>query len=265
MNPITYALNHVKQVIPKEILNRVFISQQNYNFVIPVSLDSRIREEVINPVVMVDCNIIAGVETWIRLNGIPRENPDPFTFIYRIPKTVTQGRSIISALSVSFGEGAVIGATNLIPVRGNSLQDAGAGLLHSSNPIPMISTAKCQLIGENVVAIMDNMALPTNIFLRCWLENDSEMNHINPRSYLDFARLVEYAVKRYIYTNAIIPMDMGELFAGSQIGRFKETIDGYSDAHEMYVTAREEWGRVASLNDFESHRRHLQAMIGGLW
>lgn len=265
MNPISYALNHLRQVIPSEILRQVFMSRINYNYDLSVSLDTRIREEVIFPVVMFDCNLIGGLETWIRLLGLPREQVDLFTHIYRIPKTMTQGRSIISALSVSYGEGAVVGATNLIPVRGNSLLDAASGLLSSSNPIPMISTAKVQLVGENVVAIMDNLALPTNIFLRCWLENDTEMNHINPRSYLDFARLCEYAVKRYIYTNAIIPMDKGELFAGSQLGRFKEIIDSYSDADEMYFTAREEWGRIAALNDFESQRRHIELITGGLW
>ena len=135
MNPLSYALNHLRQVIPAEILRQVFMSRVNYSFDLAVSLDTRIREEVLLPVVMLDCNLVGGLETWIRLAGMPREQVDPFTHIYRIPKTATQGRSIISALSVSYGEGAVVGATNLIPVRGNSLLDAASGLLSSSNPI----------------------------------------------------------------------------------------------------------------------------------
>ena len=266
MNAINYALNNLKAVIPKEILQKVFLSLWEYNNLYPTSLDARIKEEVIYNRVMVDCNLLGGTETWIRLNGLPRENPDHYTWIYRIPKHLTQGRSIVAALSVSFGEGAIVGSTNLIPVRGNSLQDAASGLLNTSNPIPLISSAKVTLVGDNTILIADNMALPTNVFLRCWLENDSEMTHLNPRSFRAFAKLVEYAVKNYIYVNALIPMDAGELFAGRELGRFKEIIDGYSDANEMYMTQLNEvMGRVFELNDSEAQRRHIQLMIGGAW
>lgn len=266
MTPITYALNHVRKVIPRQILDKTFLSNWQYNNTFPISLDQRIREDVINNRVMVDCNLLGGTEIWVRLNGLVRENPDAWTWIYRIPKSLTQGRSIVAALSVSFGEGAVVGATNLIPVRGNSLQDAAAGLLNSSNPIPMIATAKTHLIGDNVVLISDNMALPTNIFLRCWIENDSEMTNLNPRSYRAFAKLTELAVKSFIYNEMVIKMDMGEIFGGVQLGRFKEIVDSYSDAEEMYMThLNEVMGRVFELNDAEGQRRHIQLMVGGLW
>lgn len=268
MNPITYALNQVRFEIPREILEKLFITQfaaqHCYYKPTPISLDARIRDEVITPRVLMDCNMMGGTETHIRLTGLPREDVDAFTYVYRIPKTLTQGRSITAALSVTFGEGAVVGATNLVPMRGNVLLDAASGLLNSSTPIPMISTAKVKLIGENTILIADNMSMPTNIFLRCWLENDTNFNHINPRSYPAFSKLVVLAVKAYIYVNAMIPMDMGEIFAGNQLGRFKEVIDSYSDANEMYMThLTEVWGRVAVLNDFDAHRRHIQLLVGG--
>jgi len=266
MNPVTYALNQVRYEIPREVLEKVFISQFNYQLRNPISLDSRIREEVIVPRVFTDCNIMGGTETFIRLNGLPREDVDAFTYIYRIPKTLTQGRTITSALSVTFGEGAVVGATNLVPMHGNALLDAASGLLNTSSPIPIISSAKVKLIAENTIMIADNMSLPTNIFLRCWLENDTTFNHINPRSYPQFAKLVLLAVKAYIYVNAMIPMDKGEIFGGNQLGRFKEVVDSYSDANEMYAThLKEVWGKVAILNDFDAHRRHLQMITGGAW
>jgi hypothetical protein len=266
MTPITYALNHVRKVIPPQILEKAFLSTWKYNNLVPVSVDRRIREEVIDQRVMIDCNLLGGTEIWVRLNGLTRENPDAWTWIYRIPKVLTQGRSIVAALSVSFGEGAVVGATNLLPVRGNSLLDAGAGLLNSSNPIPMIATAKVHLIGDNVVLISDNMALPTNIFLRCWVENDTEMTNLNPRSFRAFAKLVEYAVKSYIYNELVVTMDIGELYAGNQLGRFKEIVDSYEEAEEMYMThLNEVMGKVLILNDPEAQRRHVQLLVGGLW
>jgi hypothetical protein len=266
MNPITYSLQQLRYQIPKEILEKVFLSNLNYRTIQATTLDTRIRQEVIESRVLVDCNLAGGTETHIPLSDLPKEFIDPFTAIYRIPKTMTQGRTITRALSVSFGEGAIMGASNIAPTQGNALLDAAAGVLNSALPIPIVSTAQVQLIGENTVMIADNMALPVNIFLRCWLENDENFNHIQPTSYKNFAKLVELATKAYIYINAQIPMDKAFIHAGSELGRFKDIIDGYADANEQYDTHYNEvWRKTAYLNDYNAHRRHCQRVLGGNW
>lgn len=266
MNPISYALRQLRFKIPKEILEKTFISTLNHRFTQPTSLDTRIRQEVIEPRVLVDCNLLGGTETHIPLFDLPREFLDPFTAVYRIPKSMTQGRTIVRAMSVAYGEGAIMGASNIAPTQGNLLLDGAAGVLNSALAIPIVSTAQCQLIGENVVMIADNMALPMNIYLRCWLENDENFNHIQPTSYPAFAKLVELAVKAYIYVNIQIPMDRAIIHAGSELGRFRETVDGYADANEQYEThLTEVWRKTAYLNDYTSHRRHCQRILGGNW
>ena len=266
MNPITYALKQINFAIPKDILQKVFISNVNYNQRLPVSLDSIIREKVIEDRVMVDVNVVGGTETFISLSDLPREFLDPFTAIYRIPKYMTQGRTITRALSVSFGEGAIMGASNIAPTQGNALLDSAAGVLNSNLPIPIVSTAQVTLVNENTVMIADNMALPVNIYLRCWLENDSNLNHIQPTSYPDFGKMCVLATKAYVYVNSQIPMDRAYIFAGNELGRFKEIIDGYSDANDQYDTfVREVWRKVAVLNDYMAHRRHAMRILGGVW
>ena len=99
-----------------------------------------------------------------------------------------------------------------------------------------------------------------------WVENDTEMTNLNPRSFRAFAKLVEYAVKSYIYNELVVTMDIGELYAGNQLGRFKEIVDSYEEAEEMYMThLNEVMGKVLILNDPEAQRRHVQLLVGGLW
>ena len=48
MNAISYALSMIGRKIPKDILDKTFLSNVHYMTSIPVSTDSRIREIVIN-------------------------------------------------------------------------------------------------------------------------------------------------------------------------------------------------------------------------
>jgi hypothetical protein len=265
MNPISYALAQLDYTIPREIMEKVFISNIWNKSKSPLSLHARIREEVIEKRVLTDCNLMHGTEAAIPLAGVPKEQIDMFMWVYRVPKFMTQNRTITRALSVSFGEGAIIGATNMAPSQGNAMLDAAAGLLNSSLPIPIIASANCQVIGENVILIQDNMALPVNIYLRCWLENDQNMNHIQPASYPQFAKLVEYAVKAHIWVKCQIPMDRAFIFSGSELGRFGSIIESYAEANDMYATHRDEvWVRVAHMNDKIAHTRALKRTLGGL-
>lgn len=267
MNPVTKALQELGYRIPRAILEKTFLSNLKPFSLMPTSLDARIRETVIEPRVMVDCNLMGGTETAIPLATVPRQQIDTFTYVYRIPKTLTQGRTITRAISISYGQTGILGTSSNIPMQGTSpLMDAAAGLMLSQAPIPMVSTAQCQLIGENTVMVIDTTAIPQDIFLRCWLENDSNFNHIAPTSYQNFAKLVELAVKSYVYNHNQIPMDRAYIQGGYELGQFKSIVDGYADAEENYQTyLNEVWRKVAVLNDFHGRRRHISQVTGGNW
>ena len=264
MNLINKSLDEVKFNIPREILDRTFLDPRLVQRGVPVSIDARIRSEVIDKRVMTDCNLFGGMQAVIPLAGIIPTMVDPFKAIYVIPKSRTQGRTITSAFSVSYSEGAH--GLNASHYLGNSsaLSNALHQVLDSNLPVPLTSNAYVQMIGENTVFIEGEVVLPRDIFLRCMVSHDSEMSSIKPASYHTFAQLVILATKAHIYHNNYIPMDMGYLHAGMNLGSFKETIDGYADANELYYThLNEVWRKTAVLNDEQSWRRHLKMLVGG--
>lgn len=276
MMAVSKALEEIKFRIPKPILDAVFIQRTQQWRQTPVSIDEHILTTVVRPRVLVDCNLIGGTEAMISLQGLPADqinsdgtaigNAYAFTTVYRIPKAATQGRSIISVLNVTFSSGQSYSSSyaGMANQGGNAMLQAGSAVMDAMSPIPVTSTAKVQLIGENVVMVKDNVIMPANAFLRCVLANDENMSHLQLKSYRDFSNLVTLAVKAYIYNEYIIQMDLGELHGGQVLGRFKEVIDGYADAEELYqeyLTSK--WQKIALMNDSESFTRLLRLMIGG--
>lgn len=270
MSVIAKALDEVKFRIPRPILERVFINQGDRWRQTPASIDEAIMATVVRPRVLIDCQLLGGVEAFIPLGNLTYERPDEFTCVYRIPKKMTQGRSIVSVMNITFtdptraisyNDGAYGGSVN---TGSSTMLRMGQSVMDAMGSIPLASTAKVHLIGENVVMVRDTVLLPNTCYLRCTLADDDQMSHIQLRSYRAFSRLVELAVKSYIYIHYVIPMDMGELHGGANIGRFKEMVDSYSDSEELYQTYLiEKWEKIAVMNDHEGWSRLLRMQIGG--
>lgn len=271
-NPISYSLQQCRYKIPREILEKIFISLatmrggQILNRYASISLDARIREEVIEPRVLQDCNLYGGREMMIPLQGMPCEILDNNTAIYRIPKSATAGATIVCATSVQANTSPLYGLGNssLAAYGASQVLDSAANVLASHGNIPAIATAYVQVIAENTIQVMDGMGLTPNITLRCWVSNDEQLSHLMPTSYPIFSDLVVWAVKAFIYVNAQIVMDKGFVSSGSELGRFRETIDEYRDANENYDTIlRKVWPKVVVLNDANAKARHIKLLVGG--
>ena len=265
MGPLSKCIDEVKFRIPRAILEAVFIKRAQHWRLTPASLDEHILNEVVRPRVLVDCNLVGGTEVFIPLDGVPLERGNDYTTVYRIPKDKTQGRSIMSVLNITFSDPTKVSSYGVAAGAHNSIMmQAGQAVMDAMGSMPVTSTAYVQLIGENVVMVRDTVVLPANIYLRCLLENDENMSHLQLKSYRDFSKLVEYAVKAYIYNEYVIPMDMGELYGGQALGRFKEIIDSYADAEELYQNfITEKWQKISLMNDREQHTRFLRLMMGG--
>src|ERR1035437_8372047 len=208
MNPIVKAVHEVKYRIPSQILKEVFLSTL-YSFRnIPLSLDDQITSLVIRPRVLVDCNLVGGTEVFVPLSGLMPNVIDNLTTVFHVPKDLTQGRSIISVLSVSYNTMGLLSIAGIMagldPNSVNSTSMAGMAMIDSFSPIPIASTAKVQLIGENTIMIRDTAPIISNTFIRCIIANDSELNNLPIRSIPPFCKLVELAVKSYIYNEYII-------------------------------------------------------------
>ena len=266
MNAISYALSMIGRKIPKDILDKTFLSNVHYMTSIPVSTDSRIREIVINGRVLEDINIIGGTHVTIALDGLPQEQIENNAVVIRIPKSRTQGRSILTVHSVAFGAAAVSGYVSNPLTQTGDVANAQQQLLNGISSIPYISEAMVTLLAENVVMIQGVNMMSGNMFLRCEVENDSNLNNIKRRSYLAFGELCVLAVKAHIYINMVIPMDIGFKQGGAPIGKITEIIDGYSDAEDEYMEfLKTKWAKVNKLNDAETVEQLVRMSAGGLY
>ena len=271
MNPLSKAAYEATRRIPPQILKEVF-TDKTYNWRdTPITIEEQIKNKVIRSRVMEDCNLVGGTEVLIPLDRVPRETNDSFTYVYYIPKSLTQNRSIMSALSMSYvsssSYAASAGLYNTTSSGTNSSGSALGGVasaLHqAASPIPLMSTARVQLIAENTIMVRDTVPILANGQLRCILANDEDYNNLQMRSVLAFCKLVELAVKSYIYNEYIVRIDQAFLSGGQEIGRFKEIVETYSDAEESYQEyIKKVWGKVSLMNDQESFTRLLKLQIG---
>lgn len=263
MNAINYALARIRQDIPSQLLTLAFTEPAAKHFAIPVSVDSIIKDRVIVERVLVDCNVVGGAEIVIPLSAATHERVEPGVHVYRIPKQLTQNRSILSALNLAFiNDHAGNVSQNYGPQ--DHILGAAKQMLSSYLPIEMISDARCNVIGDNVVLAEHQDFYLGQVYLRCVIENDSNMNHLNPRSWDNFANLCSLAVKAYIYMNNIISLDVGYMQGGSEIGAYRNIIDGYSDANETYRDfLKTTWAKTSVYNDPEMRERLIRITSGG--
>lgn len=265
MNALRKSLDDLKFTIPRPILETVFVKRHsNYRIAAP-SLDEQILNSVVRPRVYIDTNLVGGAEILVPLLGLAGEEVNTTDMVYRIPKNLTQNRSIMSVLNITYVDPSSMASAGSFSSCGVTLEQTQAeNLLDALSPLPMISTGRVTIIGENVVLVRDSIRIPTNSYLRCIVAHDEAMSHIQPRSYKAFCKLVEYAVKAFIYNEYIIEVDMGELRGGHNLGKFKDIIEEYSDANELYETyLTEKWQKISFCNDRESYGRFVKLIVGG--
>lgn len=266
MNAIGYAISKIHDNIPTEVLKIALISNINYHQNIPINIDSRLKDMVITKKVMNDINIIGGTHITVPLNGLHQELLPDNVIVVRIPKSLTQGRSILTVHSVAFGASATAGITTNPMTQGGDMMNAQQQMLNGISPIPYISDAHVTLLAENVVMIQNVRSISGFLYLRCEVENDSNLNNIKRRSYLAFSQLCTLATKAYIYKTCAIPMDIGYIEGGAVMGKLQEIIDSYSDANEEYLEyLQTKWAKVSKLNDAETVEQLVRMSSGGLY
>lgn len=265
MSAVQKSLDEIKNEIPPFILDLIFMQRARNTRGRPLSVDDAILNAVIRRRVMVDCNMVGGEEVIIDLSGVPGERPDNYTTIYQIPKSLTNGRKIVTPLNISFLDptrlGTVISAT---ACQNTGVTQLGNAVMDAHGPIPQISSANIQLLNENVVMVRDVILMPANAYLRCVVAHDDEMSDIHTRSYYNFAELVKFAVKAYIYNEYIVDLAQGHLYAGQQLPVVQQIIEGYADANQLYKEyLKNVWQKVSVMNSREAMQRYLKNLTGG--
>lgn len=265
MNPILFALNQaIVTGIPKEVLTRAFYDVQQYNNLDTRGLIFHLQDQVIYRFLLPAMNVVGGKRTIIELGDIQPEIRDRFTRIYRVPMSMTQGRSIVSALSISYGAYLNTGSIAYPGAGGGSqVLNSAQQAVNSVSAVQMNSTDQVALIGENVIMVRDAIQMYGGVNLECYLEHDKQLSDLHPRATLIFTDLVILAIKAYIHNKLIVQMDMGFIHAGHELGVIRDIISQYSDAHEMMMTMlKTDWPRVNAIVDFESHKKIINMQFG---
>jgi hypothetical protein len=267
MNAVQRAVDELRFKIPRRVLEIVFDKQTSYWSQNITPMSAMIMNNVIYPRVLIDCDLFGGTEMIVQLKDATFELIENMHTVVRVPKSVTQGRRIISVLNVNFGsmfalahlgDAAVVG-------RGGSgaTMNAAAAAMNAHASFPNSSTARCQIIGENTVLVKNNIRLTNMGNMRCVIGNDESLSHLQLRSYPAFGKLVELAVKSYIYNEMITEMDIGVLRGGQEFSSIKDIISEYSDAEEMYQDyLKTKWAKISMMNDQDSFTRFLKLTIG---
>lgn len=265
MDAIQKALDEIKFRNSPDLLHLIFVKRAKHYRAQGASIDEQIMALVIRPRVLVDCNLQGGAEIFVNLSNLNPQRTNDYTQIYRIPKERTNGRSIMSALNVTFadpnrssnyGASATMGSSAMLQL--------GQSMIDAQLPVPTSSTAYVQLIAENTVMVRDTAALPGNIFLRCIIENDSNLSHLQLRSYRAFSKMCDLAVKSYMYNIYRVRMGETELYGGMDLGVIKELMSELADSEELYQTFLEEkMEKILFMNDRETYTRFLKSVVGG--
>lgn len=264
MNPIQHALNQcIATGVPREVLMRAFYDVKQYNNLDVRDLFFHLQDQVIYRFLLPAMNVVGGNRQIIELGDIQPEIRDRFTRIYRIPMSMTQGRSIVSALSVSYGAYLNTGSVAYPGAGGSQLLNSAQQLVNSVSAPQINSTDQVALIGENVIMIRDAIQMFGGVNLECYIEHDKNLAGMNIRAYQKFTEMVILAVKAYIFNKLRIQMDMGFIHAGHELGAMRDVIMEYSDSHEELMRViSTDWARVSKISDWDTHKKHINMQFG---
>lgn len=270
MNIIEFSINEVEQRIPREVLNYAFLNVQHNGIFSPVNnIKTQIRNKVIHDRVLPILNIKGGEEVIINLTNVKTEvTADGNAYVWKVPKSLTKGRSIRSVLNVTFGDvmnnvagsalngQAFAGAQNIIESR-----------IINGNGLPTISsTADIFVIADNVLYSNLPLNASTHTLLRCVLDFDPNLSGVNTKFATLFAKYIVLATKAYIHSSCIVKMDQGVLHIGKELGRIKDIIDGFDSADEEFIEMTDNViGKVLILADPLRRQRRYQMGVGGGW
>lgn len=259
MNAVINALQEIKLAISPEVLQIGFV--ENYSRVNHItSLDERIINSVIRPIVLKDCNLIGGVLVKVPVARCTYQEMTRAEWIIQVPKSLTDNRSIVNVLSLVSNAQYVMG----VPLyNSSSVMTQASHMMNSLATENIVQTSRLDLIGENTVLVQDPSITIFNTVLRCEIEFDNMMNNLQPRFIEPFAHLSILATKRYIYNYLKIKLDQGYVYAGHELSKVVDEVDSFSDAHEQYKEYLSQvMQKVLYMNQSDNMARFIQMSLG---
>lgn len=244
MNPISYLVKKIMQVIPISILNMSFVPRSSFGIITP-SLEYIIGDEVIGKIVLVDMNIVSGIEALIDINGCEQTVVNTGRII-DIGLGPTAGKQISSVLSVGYGYNALAGGM--------------PGIVSALTEPYMTCDARVQLISKNVIYVEGVVGVMlTNA--RVIYDFDDKLNDVATRALKPLSDICVLAAKMTIYNNLILNLHNAQVVNGIAMDAVLDIVSSYSDAAQMYNESIEKWIKIAQLSDRVSHSRLIRMQV----
>lgn len=244
MSFVEIALNRIHREIPEIILNQAFgVTIWEYQNM-RVSLDSRIRLEIFEKIVLPDCNIVGGEIMTVSLLYCNWEWLESGIRI-TVPLSLTRNRNISSVLSVEEVN------RMMEPYQVTEGKPGSTG------------TAEVYLVAPNTIFLPINL-VNKNANLRCTIENDPNLLNYSQKAMYEISELAVRAAKGYIYNKLVIGVTVTANNGGNIDGRIREIIDSYSDSWELYrefLTTK--FKKITLMDNREWHNRLIKLGMGG--
>jgi hypothetical protein len=277
MSIVQEVIRKLTNTIPTQLLYEAFTydyhsgpyRQLKMNNYLP--LTTHIEDDVWLGMVYHDINSRAGQSMEVDLGGL---TPKPYVhtrlgnltgMVFHVPSERRDNRNIISVRQ---------GSNNIYNLGGNLFSGASQstlmeGLLgkmldHTAGMPGMTLAPTVAYLGGNNILVYGNYVNYYSLRIRCEIENDVDLLNFQRSTSNDLYLLMEQATKMMIFQRLALPVDQAKMVGGFEIGRFREILDGYSDADKLYQEQLEEWGKVAHFNDDEDYQIHLNLISGGL-
>lgn len=259
------ALRHIKDNIPHQIIKLIFSGG--------LSLDERLKEDVIYRTVIPDCNLKGGKVLQIPLEMAWDKSPPGQAFsLFEIPEVAREGRNIIEVHSIELkdrasdgGYGGYVGYGG--SAGGSSPSTCGAsgcqGHGNFANSDSMIYATNSMIQskvlnmsqGNPIPEIMGNMVKlhpsPGSFVpwvLTCRVCYDQEMTNLNSAAIEKFADIAVVATKRYCYNKMIMGLDAGAIEFGTELPVLKDIISQWGDLKDMYNEACSSFATATKLD-----------------
>lgn len=281
MNMVIYALKDIRYEIPDAILIEAFTKNIPANSRFSISIDERIKTQVIKGKVLADLDVRYGIEEVIPLQGIPMELDNYYNAIFVIPFERTFGKEIISCKgvgTVAIANGIAGGRPSLPMGPDAAPNSSGQGscgynpsiannelnrIYNSYGGIYSDLNASVTMLGPNTISVKGFRFYSTaNLGAILTIANDENFNNVHPKSFPKISKLCSLACKAFIYKELFLSLEMGKLAGGQEMGRFDEIVSSYSTAQEDYDTYLDEViGKVMFLNDLNKKIDIISTMM----
>lgn len=211
------------------------------------SIEQGIREKIIVKMVGPLLNVAGGNTEVIDLTGAHIKNVEGGIVHVNVPDFLTGGRRILSVIEVypgnlntaiangyNFSGGVGCGTAGTM---GNSINRLINGL---DNGNVQRTFTNISITGNNSFIIRDAGSAMFNMIAKVILSYDEHFSMIPPKMYDQFALLIEWGVKAYIYKHCRRGMREAVSKFGVTVDELQDDIQGYSDAHVQFKEFYEE-------------------------